>query len=163
MSRRQPQWRGPRKRPASRPPLDSGCFQEVDASRKSQSRRVKRPVTNQLQNRQENQQEKWSPRETAMFPHNFGYVTVIVAQQICVVGLIWYVVHLLDGARRERRRHYSTMLLTNASASCDLAALAARLQARRRTTGAGFPPNRKAKPAEPECLAFYLAGAQLWA
>jgi hypothetical protein len=62
-----------------------------------------------------------------MFPHNFGYVTVIVSQFFFIVGLVWYAMHLLDGAQRERRRHYSTMMLTNASASCDLAALASRL------------------------------------
>lgn len=65
--------------------------------------------------------------EFAMIPHNFGYITVIVAQQFFIVGLVWYVMRLLDNARRERHRHYSTMTLTNASASCDLASLAARL------------------------------------
>jgi hypothetical protein len=65
--------------------------------------------------------------EIAMIPHNFGYVTVIVSQQLFIVGLVWYVMHLLDQARRQRHRHYSTMTLTNASASCDLAVLAARL------------------------------------
>lgn len=63
--------------------------------------------------------------EFAMIPHNFGYITVIVSQQFFIVGLVWYVMHLLDGARRESSRHYSTMTLTTGSASSDLAALAA--------------------------------------
>jgi hypothetical protein len=62
-----------------------------------------------------------------MIPNRFGYIAIIVSQQMFIVGLVWYVMHLLDQARHERRRHYSTMLLPNASASCDLASLAARL------------------------------------
>ena len=62
-----------------------------------------------------------------MFAHAFGYLTVIVAQQVLMVGLAWYVMHLLDNARRERRRHYSKLLFSNIAASCDLAALSARL------------------------------------
>jgi hypothetical protein len=62
-----------------------------------------------------------------MIPNPFGYVAVIVSQQMCIVGLVWYIMHLLDSARRERRRYNNTMLLSNASASCDLASLAARL------------------------------------
>jgi hypothetical protein len=62
-----------------------------------------------------------------MIPNPFGYIAIIVSQQMFIVGLVWYVMHLLDCARHERRRHYSTMMLSNASASCDLASLAARL------------------------------------
>jgi hypothetical protein len=62
-----------------------------------------------------------------MFAHTFGYTTVIIAQQAFILGLVWYVIHLIDRARRERRRYCSTMLFSKAAASCDLAALAARL------------------------------------
>jgi hypothetical protein len=62
-----------------------------------------------------------------MFAHTFGYTTVIVIQQVLIVGLVWFVMHLIDSARRERRRYNSTMLFSNVAASCDLAALAARL------------------------------------
>jgi uncharacterized membrane protein len=62
-----------------------------------------------------------------MFAHTFGYTAVIIAQQVFILVLVWYVMHLLDNARRERRRYNSTMLYTNVAASCDLAALAARL------------------------------------
>jgi hypothetical protein len=62
-----------------------------------------------------------------MFAHTFGYTAVIVLQQVFIIGLVWYVIHLLDRARHERRRYNSTMLYTNVAASCDLATLAARL------------------------------------
>ncbi len=63
-----------------------------------------------------------------MLPKIFSYVAVIVSEFVLVVGLVWYVMHLLDTARRERRRrHHSPIALSSASASCDLAALASRL------------------------------------
>jgi hypothetical protein len=62
-----------------------------------------------------------------MIPNPFGYIAVIVSQQVFIVGLVWYVMHLLDRAQHARRRYNNTMLLSNASASCDLASLAARL------------------------------------
>lgn len=62
-----------------------------------------------------------------MVPHNFGYIIAIVAQQLLVVGLVWYVMQLLDRERRDRHRYNSLKLLTNVSASCDLAALATRV------------------------------------
>jgi hypothetical protein len=62
-----------------------------------------------------------------MIPRPFGYIAVILCQQLIIVGLAWYVIRLLDRARRERRRQASTLASSDASASCDLAALAAKL------------------------------------
>lgn len=62
-----------------------------------------------------------------MFATRLGYVSVILVQQALIVGMLWYVMHLLDKAKRERRRHDSTLLFTKVAASCDLASLAARL------------------------------------
>jgi hypothetical protein len=36
-----------------------------------------------------------------------GYIAVIVSQQLSIVGLVWYVMHLLDCARHERPRYNS--------------------------------------------------------
>jgi hypothetical protein len=57
-----------------------------------------------------------------MLPPPFGYITVIVAQQLCILGLVWYLMHLIDHARCERRL-CSTMPLPDAAPNCDLAAL----------------------------------------
>ena len=62
-----------------------------------------------------------------MIPHNFGYIIAILAQQFLIVGLVWYVMHMLDRERRDRHRYNSIKLLTNVSATCDLAALATRV------------------------------------
>jgi hypothetical protein len=62
-----------------------------------------------------------------MIAHTFGYVTVILLQQVVILGLIWSVVHLLDRSRRERRRYSSALLFSDVSASNDLAALAVQL------------------------------------
>ena len=70
---------------------------------------------------------KRSHRETAMFANPFGYITIIAVQQVLMVGLAWYIMHLLDSAWRERRRQCSKLLFSNIAASCDLAALSARL------------------------------------
>jgi hypothetical protein len=77
-----------------------------------------------------------------MIPTPFGYIAIIVCQQIFIVGLAWYVIHLLDRARRERRHHGSTLVCSNASASYDLAALAARL-----STVSAKRPNPSFRPA----------------
>lgn len=62
-----------------------------------------------------------------MIPHPFGYIIVILVQEAFVVGLIWAAMYLLNRSRRERRRYFSAMLLSNAAATNDLAALAGRL------------------------------------
>ena len=65
--------------------------------------------------------------ETAMIPNSVGYVFLILSQFLFIVGLVWYVMHLLDRERRDRYRFNSIKLLSNVSASCDLAALAERV------------------------------------
>ena len=62
-----------------------------------------------------------------MIPHNFGYMTVIVSQLFFIVGLVWYVMQILDRERRDRYHNNSIKLLSHASATCDLAALTTRM------------------------------------
>jgi len=62
-----------------------------------------------------------------MIAHPLGYVAVILLQQVLILGLVWLAVHLSDRSRRERRRYRSAKLLSNASATSDLAALAVQL------------------------------------
>ena len=72
-----------------------------------------------------------------MIANPFGYVTVILVQQVFIIGLVWSVVRLWERSRRERRRYYSAMLLSNAAATNDLAALAVRLS---RTSDSSVAP-----------------------
>lgn len=62
-----------------------------------------------------------------MVTHPFGYVAVILLQQALILGLVWAVVHFADDSRRERRRFCSAKLISKASATNDLAALAVQL------------------------------------
>lgn len=62
-----------------------------------------------------------------MTTHPFGYVAVILIQQLVMVGLLWAITHLVDRLRLERRRHAAVMPFSNAAASTDLAALAVQL------------------------------------
>ncbi len=62
-----------------------------------------------------------------MNPHPFGYIAVILIQQLLMVGMLWAIVHLVDRLRLERRRQSAVMPFSNASASSDLAALAVQL------------------------------------
>ncbi len=62
-----------------------------------------------------------------MSAHPFGYIAVILIQQLLMVGMLWAIVHLVDRSRLERRHQSSGTPISNASASSDLAALAVRL------------------------------------
>ena len=62
-----------------------------------------------------------------MTTHPFGYVAVILVQQLVMVGMLWAIVHLVDRLHLERRRQTAVMPFSNASASADFAALAVQL------------------------------------
>lgn len=62
-----------------------------------------------------------------MNPHPFGYITVILIQQLLMVGMLWAIAHLVERLRHERRHHSSVRPFSNDSTSDDLAALAVQL------------------------------------
>lgn len=62
-----------------------------------------------------------------MIPHPFGYIIIILIQQMLIVGMAWAVMRLVERLRQERRRPVPVRLSTNTFATDDLAALAVQL------------------------------------
>ena len=62
-----------------------------------------------------------------MIPHPFGYIGVILVQQLLIVGMIWVITHLVERLREERRRLSSSGAFSNLASNTDLAALAVQL------------------------------------
>lgn len=63
-----------------------------------------------------------------MVPHPFGYIAVIVVQQIAIVGLAWWIAHILERPSRPNIPSGVHSRPSAALASHDLAALALQLE-----------------------------------
>jgi uncharacterized membrane protein len=85
-----------------------------------------------------------------MIAHPFGYLAVILLQQVLILGLVWSVVHLAERSRRERRRYCSAKLLSNAAATNDLAALAVQLSKPSEASPTRVPLRTSVRVAEAE-------------
>ena len=82
-----------------------------------------------------------------MIAHPFGYIAVILLQQVLILGLVCAVVHLADRSRQERRRYYSAKLLSKATATSDLAALGVQLAKIPEGNPASIPRRAKGRVA----------------